>query len=82
MYNESPEKDTYLVKEKHQVSIKLSQLSQDIIDSFDLLTENNFISVVYDNDTKMVSLSGYFQYTTESMANWYAGQVNSDVVKF
>lgn len=81
-FNESPEKDSYLVKEKHQVTVKLSELNEAIIDGFDLISEDNFISAIYDNDTKMVSLSGYYQYFSEEEANWYADQIGSDVVKF
>lgn len=83
MYHDGARKNDIFVKEKRCICIKLSELTQSIIDyGLDLFTEDNFFSVIYDNDTEMVSISEYYRYSSEDMAEWYADQIGSDVVKF
>lgn len=83
MYHDGASKGDIFVKEKRYICIKLSELTQDIIDyGLDLFTEDNFFSMVYNKDTEIVSISEYYRYYSEDIAEWYANEIGSDVVKF
>ena len=81
MYGQGVLKTGYLVKTNYHREVKYNKFSQNDIDLIPLDAENDYMSIVFNADTNIITIDVYQQVMNLSSAKYLANKYNNDIIK-